>query len=163
MKKYIPVDFDEKGKVILGRERNTPTSNGFIPTTWAPGGGGGDEGKQGLKSITISPAITTTPALDSLFPIYWDDLPEGDVEEGVEYRYYETTLHTGYALTNGTEYTISATPTSNWRVYHDETEGDTGEAITFTATVSKGSLIIESDAIDAAGTECVSAAITIME
>ena len=33
MKKYIPVDFDEKGNVILGGERNTPTSNGFIPTT----------------------------------------------------------------------------------------------------------------------------------
>lgn len=114
-------------------------------------------------SISISPAITTTPALDSVFPIYWDDLPEGDLVEGVEYRYYEPTLHTGYALTNGTEYTISATPTSGWSTYHYETKGDTGEAITFTATVALGSLIIESDAINAAGTECVSASITIRE
>ena len=27
----------------------------------------------GLKSISISPAITTTPALESLFPIYYGD------------------------------------------------------------------------------------------
>lgn len=163
MKKYYPVDFDEKGNAVLGNAKSNPTSNGFIPTTWAPGGGSEDEGKQGLKSISISPAITTTTALDSLFPIYWDDLPEGVVEEGVEYRYYETTLHTGYDLTNGTEYTISATPTSDWRVYHYGTGGDIGEAITFTATVYHGSLIIESDAIDAAGTECVHASITITE
>ena len=63
MKKYIPVDFDEKGNAVLGREKNTPTSNSFIPTTWAPGG---SEGKQGVKSISISPAITTNPALDSV-------------------------------------------------------------------------------------------------
>ena len=31
MKKYIPVDFDEKGNAVLGREKNTPTSNSFIP------------------------------------------------------------------------------------------------------------------------------------
>lgn len=59
MKKYIPIDFDEKGKVILGREKNTPTPNGTIPAIFIPGGS--DEGKQGLKSITISPAIQTTP------------------------------------------------------------------------------------------------------
>ena len=70
MKKYYPVDFDEKGNAVLGRAKNTPTSNGFIPTTWAPGGD--DEGN-GIKSITISPVITTTPALESLFPIYYGD------------------------------------------------------------------------------------------
>lgn len=91
-------------------------------------------------SISISPAITTTPALDSLFPIYWDDLPEGKIEEGVEIKTYETTLHTGYALTNGTKYTISATPTSDWRAVHDETEGDIGETITFTGSVLVGKL-----------------------
>lgn len=91
-------------------------------------------------SISISPAITTTPALDSLFPIYWDDLPEGEIEEGVEVRTYETTLHTGYPLTNGTEYTISATPTSEWRGMHDETEGGIGETVTFTAKVLDGRL-----------------------
>lgn len=46
MKKYYPVDFDEKGNAVLGNAKSTPTSNGFIPTAWAPGGS--DEEKQGL-------------------------------------------------------------------------------------------------------------------
>ena len=103
MKKYIPIDFDEKGKVILGREKNTPTSNGFIPTTWAPGGS--DEGKQGLKSISISPAITTDPALDSLFPIYYDDLTDEQKQSGV-------TVQVTGAITD--ESVLTITPTSDW-------------------------------------------------
>lgn len=124
MKKYIPVDFDEKGKVILGRERNTPTSNKFIPTTWVPGGG--DEGKNGLKSISISPAITTTPALDSLFPIYWDDLTEEEKQSGktiaVEATYDE---HEDYYLT--------VTPTETWYAVNPNTSefGDVGEPVTY--------------------------------
>lgn len=114
---------------------NTPWNTNMKVVEGLINEGGSDENKQGLKSISISPAITTTPALDSLLPIYWDDLPEGEIEEGVEYRTYETTLHTGYALTNGTQYTISVTPTSDWRAYHDETEGDIGETITFTEEV----------------------------
>lgn len=35
-------------------------------------------------SISISPAITTTPALDSLFPIYYEDLTEEQKQQGVE-------------------------------------------------------------------------------
>ena len=112
MKKYIPVDFDEKGNVILGRERNTPTSNGFIPTTWAPNGGGsGDEGS-GLKSISISPVIQTTPALDTIVPLYYDDLiaqgyepsPEGDIS---------VVLEVPNDFQGGT-YDITITPTSDW-------------------------------------------------
>lgn len=38
MKKYYPVDFDEKGNAVLGNAKSNPTSNGFIPTAWAPGG-----------------------------------------------------------------------------------------------------------------------------
>lgn len=160
MKKYYPVDFDEKGNAVLGNAKNTPTSNGFIPTTWAPGGS--DEGKQGLKSISISPAITTTPALDSLFPIGWDDLPEGEIDEGVEVRTYENTIHTGYALTNGTEYSADSTPSSEWHI-DDMTVGDAGETVTTTATVNKGSLLLITAAKDATGTKCVSVAIEITE
>lgn len=160
MKKYYPVDFDEKGNAVLGRAKNTPTSNGFVPTTWAPGGS--DEEKQGLKSITISPAITTTPALESLFPIGWDDLPEGEIDEGVEVRTYENTIHTGYALTNGAEYSVASTPSSEWHI-DDMTVGDAGETVTTTATVNKGSLILLTAAKDATGTKCVSVAIEITE
>ena len=70
MKKYYPVDFDEKGNAVLGTPKNKPTSNGFIPTTWAPGGSGDGIG---IKSITISPAISTTPPIESLCPIYYGD------------------------------------------------------------------------------------------
>ena len=70
MKKYYPVDFDEKGNAVLGNAKDTPTSNGFIPTTWVPGGESEEEG-DGVKSVSIS--ISTTPALESLFPIYYGD------------------------------------------------------------------------------------------
>ena len=106
MKKYYPVDFDEKGNAVLGNAKNTPTSNGFIPTTWEPGGG---EAGNGIKSITISPAITTTPALESLFPIYYEDLTEEERREG---RAIRTT--TTADLGSGDEYTFTITPTADW-------------------------------------------------
>lgn len=125
MKKYIPVDFDEKGNVILGRERNTPTSNGFIPTTWVPGGGG-DEGKQGLKSISISPAITTTPALDSLLPIYYDDLTEEQKQDGVILNLTSAQIPDG-------EYSVTVTPSENWYALGEGTASEqAGSPITFT-------------------------------
>lgn len=126
MKKYIPLDFDEKGKVILGREKNTPTPNGTIPAIFIPGGS--DENKQGLKSISISPAITTTPALDSLFPIYWDDLTDEEKEQGKEIE-----VTTANGLPTG-ELTITLTPTPDWYALNMSTHelGDMGEPITTT-------------------------------
>lgn len=103
MKKYYPVDFDDKGNAVLGTPKNTPTSNGFIPTTWAPGGEAGN----GIKSITISPAITTTPALESLFPIYWEDLTDEQKQSGV-------TVEVGGTLPE--DYTYTVTPTTDWHV-----------------------------------------------
>ena len=101
MKKYYPVDFDEKGNAVLGNAKSNPTSNGFIPTTWAPGG---EEGN-GIKSITISPAITTTPALDSLFPIYWEDLTDEQKQNGLN-----ITVTVDAPPTE--DYTFTLTPTS---------------------------------------------------
>lgn len=60
-------------------------------------------------SISISPAITTTPALDSLFPIYWDDLTEEQKQSGQVYVNAESN---GY-LPEGT-YTVTITPTADW-------------------------------------------------
>lgn len=136
MKKYIPVDFDEKGKVILGRERNTPTSNKFIPTTWVPGGG--DEGKQGLKSISISPAITTTPALDSLFPIYWEDLTD---EEKQTCKQIAVTVP-DLAFSVGDEYAITLEATDGWGVASGEDPYTQSITVTATAALADNYVVI---------------------
>lgn len=126
MKKYYPIDFDTKGNAILGEAKNTPTSNSFIPTTWTPGGGSEDEGN-GIKSITISPAITTEPSIDSLVPLYWDDLEESEIQYGTDgHRTVNVQLVGSWP--EGTS-TITVTPTSNWKAYNnnDGAYGDYGE------------------------------------
>ena len=112
MKKYYPIDFDTKGNAILGDAKSTPTSNSFIPTTWAPGGGSGDEGN-GIMSISITPAIETTPALDSVFPIYWEDIPAEDITDG---HFATKNITVTYSGELGSEYHITATPTANWQI-----------------------------------------------
>ena len=151
MKKYIPVDFDEKGNAILGRERNTPTSNGFIPTTWVPGGGG-DEGKQGLKSISISPAITTTPDLDSLFPVYYDDLTDEEKENG-------KTIAVEAPYDEDTDYYVTVTPTSNWYAFNMSSSefGSVGEPVTYLLTMGgDGTPCVASSSTDMPPVEVVS-------
>lgn len=127
MKKYYPIDFDEKGKAILGEARTTPTSNGFIPTTWAPGGGSEDEGS-GIKSISISPSISTTPALDSVFPIYWEDIPAEDITDG---HFAKKRIEVTYSGELGSEYHITATPSADWQIQTGDNEyaekGETAE------------------------------------
>ena len=135
MKKYIPIDFDEKGKVILGNAKNTTTSNGFIPTTWVPGGGSEEEGN-GIKSISISPAISTTPALESVLPIYWDEerADQGWMEQNIN-------LNTDAPLHIGDEYTVIITPTPDWHLKIDDTEHAAGESVSVTrTTASEGAL-----------------------
>lgn len=105
MKKYYPIDFDEKGNAILGTARTTPTSNGFVPTTWAPPSPPADG--NGIKSITISPSITTTPALDSLFPIYYEDLTDDEKENGVNIEFTVNGFGT---------YHFDFTPTPSWYI-----------------------------------------------
>ena len=139
MKKYYPVDFDEKGNAVLGNAKSNPTSNGFIPTTWAPGGGSEDEGN-GIKSITISPALDTTPALDSLFPIYWEDLTDEEKEEQVK----TIQLTSNTTIVDGTTYTVTVTPTADWYATDDRYIGGKGEPVTFTVTASDGKPFIVS-------------------
>ena len=125
MKKYIPIDFDEKGKVILGREKNTPTPNKGIPAIFIESGS--DEGKQGLKSISISPAIQTTPALDSLFPLYWDDLEESEIQYGTD-GHRNVNVQLVGSWPEGMS-TVTVTPTSDWKAYNNNESayGDYGE------------------------------------
>lgn len=118
---------------------------------------------QGLMNISISPAITTTPALDSLFPIEWDDLPEGEIEEGIEYRNYETTLHTGHALTNGDSYSVSITPTSEWHYGEMDVTGGDGETVTITKIVRANKLIISGNIFDPENVKSISIGIVITE
>lgn len=80
-------------------------------------------------SISISPAITTTPVLDSLFPIYYDDLTEEQKQRGVTLA-----LATDATLEVGAEYAFTITPTSGMYAIADE-PGEKGEPITTTGTV----------------------------
>lgn len=144
MKKYYPVDFDEKGNAVLGNAKSNPTSNGFIPTTWVPGGGSEEEG-DGVKSVSISPAITTTPALDSLFPIYYEDLTEEQKRDDVRFTGEPAT-----ALVEGATYTITATPTDSMFVSDGAgvVSASAGAPVTFTATVEDGELYFTVTAFD---------------
>ena len=128
MKKYYPVDFDEKGNAVLGNAKSNPTSNGFIPTTWAPGGDAGN----GIKSISISPSISTTPALESLFPIYYDDLTEEEKAEGKK-----TVLLNASSLTLGDTYTATITATDTWYAQGDGDWSAQGGSAEDTGTVSE--------------------------
>ena len=58
-------------------------------------------------NISISPAITTTPTLESLFPIYWEDLTEDQKRDGI------TISCTRGDFTPG-EYTLTVEPTGDW-------------------------------------------------
>lgn len=121
---------DEGGYIEAWKNGDGTTEVKLIPKS-----GGGDEGKQGLKSITISPAIETTPALDSLFPIYWEDLTEEEKQHGIN------------ITVNGTaediEYTITVTPTDEWYAMHNSEEfevGGKGEPVSYTVEGGKGVL-----------------------
>lgn len=94
---------DEGGYIEAWKNSDGTTGVKLIPKS------GGDEGKQGLKSISISPAITTTPALDSLAPIYYDDLTEEQKQNGIVFNVNTDEQSTDFVLT--------ITPTSEWHGY----------------------------------------------
>lgn len=150
-------NMQEHGYIEAWKNSDGTTEVKLIPKS------GGDVGKKGLKSVTISPEITTAPALDSLFPIYWDDLPEGEIEEGVEYKDYNVTLHTGHALTNGDSYSVSITPTSEWHYNDMDVNGGDGETVTVTKSVLLHKLSIDDRIFDRENAKCISFHIMIME
>lgn len=131
-------------------------------TEGGQGPGGGEEG-DGIKSITISPSITTTPTLDSLFPIDWEALPEGDIEDNVEVRYYNKELHTGIALIDNTEYMITIKPTSECHIEGDDFGGGDGETVTYTGVVHQGLLAVAFDCLDSTSSRIIAVAIAITE
>lgn len=74
------------------------------------------EAGSGILSITISPAITTTPALESVFPIYWEDLTEEERQDGVSVALTALNLPAG-------DYTVTVAPTDDWYVRVGQTAG----------------------------------------
>lgn len=77
-------------------------------------------------SISISPAITTTPALDSLFPIYWEDLTEEQKQGTVQLNLTSAQIPDG-------EYSVTVTPSENWYAISEGTRSENaGSPITFT-------------------------------
>ena len=75
MKKYITLDFDEKGAPVMGNAKNTPGQGyAFVPSGWVPPTPPTpvEEG-DGIKSLAISPTFVTDPTLEDQFPVYWDD------------------------------------------------------------------------------------------
>lgn len=92
-------------------------------------------------NISISPAITTTPALDSLFPIYWEDLTDEEKEQQSK----TIMLTTNRTLVDDTTYTVTVTPTADWYAIDDDNNiGRKGEPVTFTVTASAGKPFIVS-------------------
>lgn len=89
-------------------------------------------------SISISPAIQTTPALDSLFPIYWEDLTDEEKQEGKQ-----ISATVAEKLVPSDEYTITITPTDDmYAIYFkegaDDVIGETaGAPVNVTVEASK--------------------------
>ena len=114
---------DEGGYIEAWKNSDGTTEVKLIPKS-----GGGDEGKHGLKSITMSPAIETTPALDTFFPIYLENLTEDEKQNGVQ-------VETVAVNELQQSYTITATPTEDWYCFcTSETPsiaGNQGEPISF--------------------------------
>lgn len=84
-------------------------------------------------SISISPAITTTPALDSLFPIYYEDLTDEQKQSGI------TLNLTRSGDYEPGEYTLTVEPTGDWYAgisdWADSPQvGGKGESVTASRT-----------------------------
>lgn len=75
-------------------------------------------------SVSISPAITTAPALDSVH-VYWEDLTEEQKASGVRLA-----LNCPNQLLTQ-DYAVTLTPTADWAIYTDD-EPVAGEPVTFT-------------------------------
>lgn len=80
-------------------------------------------------NISISPAITTTPALDSLFPIYYDDLTEEQKRDGVSLVALPDEILQG-------QHTVTITPTSDWYIADGEAMEFQGKGEPITMEVS---------------------------
>lgn len=148
---------DEGGYIEAWKNSDGTTEVKLIPKS------GGDEGKNGILSVTISPAITTTPALASLFPIYYEDLTEEQKQDGVQIT---STVEPG-VLKSGDTYQLTITPTADWYVFdiYSHTFGDKGAPYTITVTAEDDNLGVTfvgaSDTVESETTKLFSVMITV--
>lgn len=132
---------DEGGYIEAWKNSDGTTEVKLIPKS------GGDEGKQGLKSISISPTVTTDPAIDSLFPIYYDDLTE---EELQNHSVTRVVTYEGDTLLEG-EFSVTFTPTADWYASQDFVFGGKGEPVTMNVEASSSGRV-QADTLLANGT-----------
>ena len=148
---------DEGGYIEAWKNSDGTTEVKLIPKS------GGEEGTNGVMSVTITPAITTTPALESLFPIYYEDLTEEQIQGGVQ---MSSSVESG-ALVSGDTYQFAITPTADWYVYdlYSHTFGNKGEPYTITVTAEASHLditfVCASDNVMADSTKAISVTITV--
>ena len=128
---------DEGGYIEAWKKSDGTTEVKLIPKSGG-GGGGDDEEKNGLLSLTISPAVTTTPTLDTLLPLDYDEL----IAQGYQPDEYGTITVTVEVIGESVEeqYTITATPTSGWYAQNNETSdiGEQGQAVTYNTEIVDG-------------------------
>lgn len=104
-KEVISVD------VIENRESvPTPWEDDFCQPVCDCNGGGGADTKHGVKSVSISPSPQLTPTLESVFPIYWEDLTEEQKAK------HEVELSLDVDDVPAGSYKLTVTPTSNSQV-----------------------------------------------
>ena len=124
---------DEGGYIEAWKNSDGTTEVKLIPKSG--GGGDDDEEKNGLLSLTISPAVTTTPTLDALLPLDYDEL----VAQGYQPDEYGAITVTVEVIlpSDGDQYTITATPTSGWYAQNNETNviGEQGQAVTYNTEI----------------------------
>lgn len=142
---------DEGGYIEAWKNSDGTTEVKLIPKS------GGDEGKNGIKSITITPAITTTPAIDSKFPIYWEDLEQSPVEPE---REFQLTVDGNWET--DVTYTATITPTKEMYVFNGSTCGGKGEQATITAEAKDNMLSVALVASDSDTLETSTKSICVM-
>lgn len=118
---------DEGGYIEAWKNSDGTTEVKLIPKSGGDGGG-----KQGLKSISISPTVTTEPAIDSVFPFYYEDLTEVELQN---HSVLKVVTYEGDTLLEG-EFSITFTPTADWYASQDYEFGGKGEPVTHTAEAS---------------------------
>lgn len=96
------------------------------------GGQGSGDAKNGIRSITIEPALDVTPALESYFPIYWEDLTDEQKDSGVE---ISSAFEPGTIHADDT-WSITITPTSDWYVYDFEAETFNEKGAPYTTVIA---------------------------
>lgn len=119
---------------------NLDGASGSIVLTPGGEGSGIDENRPGLLSIRITPNISSTPAYATAFPIYYDELPEGETEVVLNFEVGQGVIN------DQDEFTVTATPSSTWYVFKEDdgeggvVYGEQGEAVSYECIADAGGL-----------------------